>query len=220
MNQKSDFSTYPKGQKMIIRHKLMLIWAPLALCLVPILYGCTITSGGKTTTIALPGVASTSEAPKKVPSTAELTKLTEETMLTWNQGIQTKDFTEFHSTISKPFQEGVTVEEMAVGFKGFIDQDVNLEPAINALEPAFTPAPAINSDGVLVIQGYYPTTPSRVKFSLQYVSEADAWKLFHINVGFDTPKKEAEETPAEEAPAEETPAEEAPAEEAPAKDTP
>ncbi|MEG4408096.1 hypothetical protein [Microcoleus sp. MON2_D5] len=232
LNQKSDFSTYPKGQKMVIRHKLMLIWAPLALCLVPILYGCTITTtDGKTATIASPGVASTGFAPDKVPPTAELVKLTKESLLVWNEGVQTKDYTEFYSTISKTWQKQATQKELTEAFQAFIynqkkGTDTNFEPVINTLEPVFTPAPAIDSDGVLILQGYYPSTPSRMNFTLKYIPEADAWKLLAISLRFvKVPTGEAEDAPtedapAEDAPAEEAPAEEAPAEEAPAKDTP
>ncbi|WP_333458722.1 hypothetical protein [Microcoleus sp. Pol10D4] len=204
---------------MIIRHKLMLIWAPLALCLVPILHGCTITATtGNTDTIASPGVASTGFAPDKVPSTAELTKLTKETLLAWNEAIQAKDFTKFHTTTSKFFQKNITVERLAASFKSITDENenFNIESIVNEREPIFTPAPAINSDGVLVLQGYYPSTPARTSFILKYIPEADAWKLLGIDVSFaKVPAGDAEEAPAEEAPAEE-----APAEEAPAKDTP
>ncbi|WP_333379178.1 hypothetical protein [Microcoleus sp. B4-D4] len=230
MNQKPDFSTYPKGQKMVIRHKLMLIWAPLALCLVPILHGCTITATtGNTDTIASPGVASTGFAPDKVPSTAELTKLTKETLLAWNEAVQTKNFTEFHSTISKRWQKEVTVEEFAAIFKSFTDLDTkgtNIGPFVNKMEPVFTPAPAIDSDGVLVIKGYYPTTPTRINFTVGYLPEADAWKLAQISLNLeevpagDAKDAPAEDAPAEDAPAEDAPAEDAPAEDAPAKDTP
>ncbi|WP_333458724.1 hypothetical protein [Microcoleus sp. Pol10D4] len=216
---------------MVIRHKLMLIWAPLALCLVPILHGCTITgTTGETATIASPGVASTGFAPNKVPSTAELTKLTKESLLSWNEAIQAKDFTQFYSTISKVWQQQTTAEKLTAASKPITDENengTNIEPFVNAREPVFTAAPAIDSNGVLVLQGYYPTPPTRTSFTLKYLREADAWKLLGINVMLndeplagDAKDAPAEDVPAEEAPAEETPAEEAPAEEAPAKDTP
>ncbi len=203
----------------------MLIWAPLALCLLPILHGCKITATtGETATIASPGVASpgvasTGFAPDKVPSTPELTKLTKETMLAWNEAIQAKDFTKFHTTISKFWQKQMTAEQLTVGFKPITDQNekgTNIEPVVNNMEPVFTPAPAINSDGVLVLQGYYPSKPSRTSFILKYIPEADAWKLVGVNVTLaEVPAGDAKEAPAEDAPAKD-----APAQEAPAKDTP
>ena len=40
----------------------------------------------------------------------------------------------------------------------------------------------INSDGVLMIKGYYPTTPNRIIFQLKYLQEEDEWKLVGIDV--------------------------------------
>jgi hypothetical protein len=40
----------------------------------------------------------------------------------------------------------------------------------------------INRDGLLVLEGYYPSQPSVTYFTLKYLAEEGDWKLFGINV--------------------------------------
>jgi hypothetical protein len=49
------------------------------------------------------------------------------------------------------------------------------------MEPVFNHPAAIDADGVLLVQGYYPTKPNRVVFQLKYLNEGD-WKLVGIDV--------------------------------------
>jgi hypothetical protein len=75
----------------------------------------------------------------------------------------------------------VTPAKLKEIFQTFVDQQMDLS-AISGVEPVFNPAPAVDGDGVLVLQGSYPTTPMRVNFRLKYVNEKSAWKLIGIKV--------------------------------------
>ncbi|HVF70684.1 MAG TPA: hypothetical protein VM940_03655 [Chthoniobacterales bacterium] len=120
-------------------------------------------------------------ATPKVPSETELKSMTLETLLTFNKGVQAKDFTGFYKDIAKLWQEQTTPEKLQGLFQDFIDKELDISP-IKKLEPVFNKPAEINSDDVLVVNGYYPTTPKRVVFKLQYLQEQGDWKLVGIKL--------------------------------------
>lgn len=107
--------------------------------------------------------------------------MTLETLLTFNKGVQAKDFTGFYKDIAKLWQEQTTPEKLQGLFQDFIDKELDISP-IKKLEPVFNKPAEINSDDVLVVNGYYPTTPKRVVFKLQYLQEQGDWKLVGIKL--------------------------------------
>ena len=58
---------------------------------------------------------------------------------------------------------------------------------VAALKPVYDPAPEVD-DGKLLVQGYFPTEPKRVYFSLGFIPSDGEWKLFKIDVNVDDPK--------------------------------
>jgi hypothetical protein len=116
----------------------------------------------------------------KVPTSRELKKLTLDSLLLFNEAIQTETFEDFYSHIAKLWQKQITSEKLLETFQPFIDQRIDIA-SIAKQEPAFEGTPAINEDGLLVLNGSYPTQP-KVSFELKYVYEDDGWKLFGINV--------------------------------------
>lgn len=117
----------------------------------------------------------------KVPSDKELKALALGSLLSFNDAIQTKSFEKFHSKIAKLWQKEVTPEKLLQIFQAFIDKEIDIS-SIAKLAPTFAKTPAVNDDGLLVLQGSYPTQPSKVSFELKYVYEDDSWKLAGINV--------------------------------------
>lgn len=55
-------------------------------------------------------------------------------------------------------------------FQSFIDQGIDLS-AIKAIEPTFASPPKLDGNHALVLEGSYPTTPSKVSFQLKYLDE-------------------------------------------------
>jgi hypothetical protein len=132
----------------------------------------------------------------KVPSDKELKALALDSLLSFNDALQTNSFEKFYKQIAKLWQKEVTPEKLLQIFQPFIDKEVDISP-IARLTPTFAKAPAVNDDGLLVLQGSYPTRPSTVSFDLKYVYEDESWKLAGINVqvkptGDKADKKDAE----------------------------
>jgi hypothetical protein len=103
-------------------------------------------------------------------------------LLSFNEGIQAKDFTKFHAAASTPFKEQVPPDKMRRAFNEFIEKKVDLSRVKNA-EPTFDPEPKLVQEGrVLELAGYYETPPVNPHFSLKFFHEGGEWKLLGINV--------------------------------------
>lgn len=127
-----------------------------------------------------------------VPSSEETEKLTHDSLLAFNQAVQTQDFTAFYGQTAKLWQDQTKPAELKKIFQTFIDQKIDLAPVIQT-EPTFSKPPEIDKDGVLSIEGRYPSKPIAADFRLKYISEGGVWKLIGIEVNA---------APASEAPAE------------------
>ena len=118
----------------------------------------------------------------KIPPADALMKLTDESLMAFASAVNAKDFTEFHSDISNLWQKQITAHELGEIFKAFTDGNINMVPALKTHNPVFDAEPLINSDGVMVLEGHYPTQPSKLLFTLKYIYEGVGWKLIGISV--------------------------------------
>jgi hypothetical protein len=118
---------------------------------------------------------------KQLPTDEKSKALVLESLLDFNKAIQDKNFDDFHTTISRAWQEQITPEKLKEVFQSFMAKNLDIS-AIKRVDPILTDPPEINSDGLLILKGYYPTRPFKVNFQLKYIYEHPAWKLFGINV--------------------------------------
>lgn len=116
-----------------------------------------------------------------VPSEAQLKTLTRDSLLSFNKAVQARDFTAFHGEISALWRKQITPAKLKSIFAPFIKQKIDLSP-IADVEPVFDQPAAIDGDGVLIVQGRYPTRMGTAQFRLKYVEEKSAWKLLGIKV--------------------------------------
>lgn len=128
-----------------------------------------------------PGVA-TSDQGAKLPSNEELVKLTDESMRQFAEAVNAKNFAKFRAYVSHLWQRQYSVKKFNTIFKPFIDANINILPALRASAPQFDTKPSINENGLLEIDGHYPTSPSRIYFKLKYIYEGLDWKLAGIYV--------------------------------------
>jgi len=120
----------------------------------------------------------------KMPSDAQLQEMARETVLDFNDAIQSEDFTAFHSKISKPFQKQASPERFKQVFAEFLNNNIDFKE-VEDLTAEFSPAPALGKESgynVLSLNGSYATTPRRTKFELKYIPEGKEWKLIFIRI--------------------------------------
>ena len=118
---------------------------------------------------------------KQLPTDEKSKALILDSLLDFNKAIQDKSFDGFHTKISRAWQEQITADKLKEVFQQFIDKKLDIS-SIKTVDPILSEPPEINSDGLLVLKGYYPTHPLKVNFQLKYIYEHPAWKLFGIKV--------------------------------------
>ena len=126
----------------------------------------------------------TSTSSGDVPSDEKLQSLVKKTLMDFNEAIQNDDFSDFHDTLSEPFQKQVSAEKMSGVFHEFVEKKMDFSTAKN-LKATFNPAPDVSNQGsykVLHTKGYFPTSPRKTNFEFKYIDEDGEWKLSSIDI--------------------------------------
>jgi hypothetical protein len=107
--------------------------------------------------------------------------LVKASLLTFNDANVTGNYTVLHAKLSKPFRDQYSPEKLKEGFKVFADNHVDFD--LIAAKPIVPTSEAkIDDKGVLMLRGYFDTTPSRVNYDLNFIRSEGEWKLLDINV--------------------------------------
>ena len=136
---------------------------------------------GLVATLALLVGAAGAWAQNRVPSEKALESLLKATLLSFNDANVTGIYTVFHARLSKPFRDQFPPERLEKVFAEFRAKQIDVDP-IAALKPVYEPAPRVDGDGKLLVDGYFPTEPLRLVFSLEFIPSDGEWKLLGINV--------------------------------------
>lgn len=107
--------------------------------------------------------------------------LVKASLLTFNDANVTGNYTVLHAKLSKPFRDQFSPEKLQQTFKPFADAHIDFD-LIVARPIVPTSEAQINSDGVLMLRGYFDTTPSRVTYDLDFIRSEGEWKLSKLNV--------------------------------------
>lgn len=145
------------------------------------------TSSSNSTSTNQPDRRSTETKPDAskgtLPPDDQLQYLVRETMLDFNEAIDKADFTEFHSSVCKPWQKQITPDGMKGLFQKFIDGRASFGE-ISDMTANFTTKTTRKEGGykLLEVNGSYPTSPNATTFELNYIAEGSDWKLSKIQV--------------------------------------
>jgi hypothetical protein len=121
------------------------------------------------------------QAQNKVPSERTLEVLVKTSLLSFNDANVTGNYTVLHDKLSKPFRQEYPPERLKEVFKEFSEKNIDIE-LVAALKPTYEPPASIDSEGKLVVKGYFPTEPIRVNFNLAFIPSDGEWKLIRLNV--------------------------------------
>lgn len=117
----------------------------------------------------------------QMPSEQELVSLTRDTMASFAQSISQNDMQLLRDDSSSLFKKQVSLEAFNDSYQSFFKFEDKLL-ILEKLSPQFTQKAVINEDGVLIIEGQYPTTPNPLVFVSKYIYEGYGWKLLGLNV--------------------------------------
>ena len=117
-----------------------------------------------------------------VPEQEVLEGLVYMTLSQFGGALEAKEFTAFYDSISELWKSQTSPEELQTIFQSFIDAELTYELG-NAV-PVFSQQPAINSDKVLMLEGYVILGETPLNFKLSYLQESTEWKLVGIDINF------------------------------------
>jgi hypothetical protein len=118
---------------------------------------------------------------KPMPPENEIRQLVRDNLLRFNEAIASRSFDAFYDSVATHWQDQLTKGQLQRAFQPFIDQKINLGGVANAT-PIFDEAPAISSEGLLVVTGHYENKPYRIQFAMRFYYELPTWKLFGLDV--------------------------------------
>ncbi|MFT5471337.1 MAG: hypothetical protein ACI8UO_006470 [Verrucomicrobiales bacterium] len=116
-----------------------------------------------------------------LPELSECAAIVKETTRQFSDAINDGSFGDFHAGTAPEFQRDVPLDSFTDKFGEFLKSDLDLS-GLQHLDPAFAVDPTVNGNGVLILEGYFPTEPSRAEFSYHYLRRLDEWQL--VSVGF------------------------------------
>lgn len=119
-----------------------------------------------------------------VPFDAVLEKMTIETMKDFQNAVSTKDFSNFHKSISILWRQQITPEELKEIFKSFLDSNIDLADVAHIVPQIDSGASIREMDGLnlLGFTGRFKLKSGILEFELKYLMEDGIWKLAGINV--------------------------------------
>ncbi|HYR57570.1 MAG TPA: hypothetical protein VEO95_03025, partial [Chthoniobacteraceae bacterium] len=127
------------------------------------------------------GAAFSDAQSQRMPDEQEIRQMVLQSLAKFDEAIQRKSFAEFYAGVSAAWQKQLTVGQLERAFQPFIDAGVRIGGLKDA-EMKLDGPPAINSDGVLVVNGHFHTAPYQVYFSMKFMYDLPRWKLFGLDV--------------------------------------
>lgn len=118
-----------------------------------------------------------------MPSDKELDQMMAETLGDFALAVNTSNFSQFHAKLAQNLQSQTTPKKLHSSFRSFTDK--GLDPVFYTQNsPTLSTPPYVQRDGVLKLEGFYPTQPLKTYFKMNYLYEDTAWKLlgFHISL--------------------------------------
>lgn len=123
----------------------------------------------------LAGLAADAAEPE-IPGPEEQIMLVKQSMRDFTVSVDSKSMEYFYSTISRMWQDQVTVAELDEIFG--VTYDANLDFAsLDSVTPVLEPVAGFGENGELVLTGYYPTAPDQLHLQQKFVFENGNWKL-------------------------------------------
>ena len=126
-----------------------------------------------------PQLATSAERPP--PDEKEIRRLVRDNLLAFDQAVANGSFKEFYKTVSDEWKKNLTEGQLERAFQPFVEKQFRVA-GIQYTQAVFDPPPFVDSQGLLIVSGFYPTQPYRTAFSLKFYYELPNWKLFGIDV--------------------------------------
>lgn len=116
-----------------------------------------------------------------VPPEEEVKKLVLDTLLLFNDAVQTESFKAFHAKLGPAWKKDTSPRQLMDIFRVFVDKEIDFAEIADA-DPTFDDSPSLDENGWLVAKGNYALQDRDILFELKYENDKGTWKLVSINV--------------------------------------
>jgi hypothetical protein len=116
-----------------------------------------------------------------VPNDLQLLMMIKTTLIAFNQANMTGNYTVLRDLGTPDFQQMNTAARLSQIFQPERNKDVDLSPII-LLRPNMLQKPSIDAQGLLRVEGYFPSRPKMVYFTLAFQNVDDKWRLVALGV--------------------------------------
>ncbi|QDU27122.1 hypothetical protein ETAA8_22060 [Anatilimnocola aggregata] len=132
---------------------------------------------------AAPGQSPAATPPAISPNDrAAAVILIKNALIAVNQGNLTGNFTVLRDLASPGFRNRNSAGDLANIFQNLRQKKIDLSPIV-VLDPLIAP-PQVSKEGLLLLEGYFASSPSRINFKLGYIkSETGGWMIDAVSVG-------------------------------------
>ena len=128
--------------------------------------------------------------PKRV-SGPEISVLIRTIIVAVHQANATGNYTVLRDLGAQSFRNINSPVRLGAIFAGLRESRLNLGQTV-LFDPTLMAKPVIDKNGLLVLEGYFPTRPLHVVFKLAFRFEDRDWRLFSIALGAQPPDKLSE----------------------------
>lgn len=119
-------------------------------------------------------------AQSPVPPTPKVEEVMVKTsLLTLNDANLTGNYNVLYAKMARPFRERFSSDTLKQAFKSFAGHHID---ALAGMPIVSISEPRIDTNGILLLRGYFDTTPSRLSYELDFAVSEGEWKLIAIDV--------------------------------------
>ena len=129
-----------------------------------------------------PGTAQQANAPPDRVSGPEISTLIRSTVLAVHHANVTGNYTVLRDLGDNYFRTVNTAVRLGEIFREVRQSDINLAETV-LFDPFVTEKPVISPNGVLQIEGFFPTEPMGIVFKLGFRYEFGRWRIFSLSIG-------------------------------------
>jgi len=119
--------------------------------------------------------------PLSMPSPEGLVMMVRATIAAVHQANFTENYSVLHGMTTPALQSRVTANQFGAAFAGLRKQNLDLSPVL-VMNPQFTATPALTPEGVLRVNGVFPSRPLQINFAIDYRPVDGFWLIESLSV--------------------------------------
>jgi hypothetical protein len=132
-----------------------------------------------------------------VPNDLQLLMMIKTTLIAFSQANVTGNYSVLRDLAAPTFQQTNSTARLGEIFRDERNKNLDLSPVV-LLRPELLRRPSIDANGMLHVEGYFPSKPQMVHFVLVFQNVADRWRLVALGVTTFTPTPEVAARPSKE----------------------